>query len=129
MNNTEQIKVILASLLSQLPILLVSLVALIMIFARSKELSKASMWALLGFGLTLLLCIVIPVVQNMVQRWAIENRELTHDQRASIFTGISFLWSVLRAISYALLLVAVFAGRRTPPPAFSSGDIPRLPNP
>ncbi|WP_395739248.1 hypothetical protein [Prosthecobacter sp.] len=129
MNNIEQFKIVLASLLTQLPILLVSLVAVIMVVTRWNELPKASMWALLGFGLTLLLCIVIPVVQNSVQHWAIENRDLSHDQRASIFTGLSILWSVLRAVSYALLLAAVFAGRRAPQPALAAVDVPRHPNP
>ena len=35
---------------------------------------------------------------------------------ASIMAGISIVWSFLRAVSYALLLIAVFAGRSSSPP-------------
>ena len=110
MNNTDQIELLLSMLAIQLPTLLVCFVAGVVILGRWKEASKGAMWALLGFGLTTILCIAIPVTQAVVQDW-LKQSHWTIAERASVFAGLGFLWSALRAISYALLLVAVFAGR------------------
>lgn len=109
MENQDQIRMLLSMFAMQLPILLVCLVAGVIILVKWKQASHGSTWALLGFGLALILCVVIPVVQTSVQRWVVQGGDIAH--RAFVFTGLSILWSVLRAITYALLLVAVFAGR------------------
>ena len=110
MNDTDQIKVLASMLAIQLPTLLVCFVAGVVILGRWKEASKGAMWALLGFGLATILCFAIPVSQAGVQEWMKQSDWTTVD-RASVFAGLGFLWSVLRAVTYALLLVAVFAGR------------------
>jgi hypothetical protein len=114
MNNTDQLQMLLSSLAMQVPSLLVCLVACVLILTRWKQTHGSSMWALLGFGLALILCILIPVVQTGVQSWVMHSGDVAH--RAYIFTGLGVLWSVLRAVSYALLLAAVFAGRSASPP-------------
>ena len=111
MNNTDQIRMFLSTFAMQLPTLLVCLVAGVVIVVKRKQVSGGSMWALLGFGLALVLCIVIPLVQTSVQLWVVQSGDVAH--RASVLTNLSILWSLLRAITYALLLVAVFAGRST----------------
>ena len=111
MNNMQQITMLLSTLATQLPVFVVCLVASVVVLVRWKEGSRGSVWALLGFGLALMLCFVVPVVQTSVQRWIIESGDVA--SRASVFTGLSVLWSLLRAATYALLLVAVFAGRST----------------
>jgi hypothetical protein len=73
------------------------------------------MWALLGFGLAAILCFAVPVAQTAVQDWIRQSGHTTVES-ASVMAGISMVWSVLRAVSYALLLIAVFAGRSTSPP-------------
>ena len=111
MNNSDQIEMLLLSMFAtQLPTLLVCFVAGVVILGRWNEASKGAMWALLGFGLATILCIAIPVAQAGVQEWMKHSVETTAE-RTSVFAGLGFLWSVLRAVSYALLLVAVFAGR------------------
>jgi len=115
MNNTDQIKVLLSMFAIQLPTLLVCFVAGVVILARWKQGSKGSMWALLGFGLAAVLCFAVPVAQTAVQAW-IKHSGHTIIESASVMAGISMVWSVLRAVTYALLLVAVFAGRSTSPP-------------
>jgi uncharacterized integral membrane protein len=115
MNNTDQIKMLLSMFAIQLPTLLVCLVAGVVILARWKQGSKGSMWALLGFGLAAVLCFAVPVAQIAVQDW-IKRSGQTIVESASVMAGISMVWSVLRAVTYALLLVAVFAGRSTSPP-------------
>jgi len=116
MNNTDQIKLLLSLFAIQLPTLLICFVAGVVILARWKQGSKGSMWALLGFGLTALICFALPVTQTAVQDW-VRHSGYTTSESASVMAGISMVWSVLRAISYGLLLIAVFAGRSTSPPA------------
>ncbi len=115
MNNTNQIELLLSMFAIQLPTLLVCFVAGVVILGRWKEGSNGSMWALLGFGLAAVLCFAVPVTQTAVQDW-IKHSGHTTVESASVMAGISMVWSVLRAVSYALLLIAVFAGRSTSPP-------------
>jgi len=110
MNDTDQITMLASMLTIQLPTLLVCFVAGVVILGRWKEASKGAIWALLGFGLATILCIAIPVAQAGLQEW-MKHGSWTTAERTSVFVGIGFLWSVLRAVTYALLLVAVFAGR------------------
>jgi len=118
MNDSDQIKMLASMFAVQLPTLLVCFVAGVVILGRWKEASKGAIWALLGFGLATILCIAIPVAQAGVQEW-IKQSSWSTAERASVFAGLGFLWSVLRAVTYALLLVAVFAGRSpsTSPPS------------
>ena len=115
MNNTNQIELLLSMFAIQLPTLLVCFVAGVVILGKWKQGSSGSMWALLGFGLAAILCFAVPVAQTAAQDWV---RRGGHSmvEGASLMAGISIVWSVLRAVSYALLLIAVFAGRSTSPP-------------
>jgi len=97
---------------TQLPMLLVCLVGCVVVVVKWQQGSRGSIWALLGFGLALILCVLIPVVQTGVQHWVMQNSEMV-SQRAAVLMSVSIFWSLMRAVSYALLLVAVFAGRST----------------
>jgi hypothetical protein len=119
MNDTDQIKMLLSTFAIQLPTLFVCFVAGVVILGRWKQASNGAMWALLGFGLTTILCFAIPVAQAGVQEW-ITQSGWTIAERTSFFAGLGFLWSVLRAVTYALLLMAVFAGRSSSPSASTS---------
>ena len=119
MNNTDQIKLLLSMFTIQLPTLLVCFVAGVVILGRWEQASKGSIWALLGFGLAAVLCFAVPVVQTAVQEW-VRHTGRTTVESASVMAGISMVWSALRAVTYALLLIAVFAGRSTSP----SGSTP-----
>ena len=109
-NDTAQLVTLLSMFAAQLPILLVSLLACLVIGVRRNELSTASSWALMGLGLSVLLCILIPVAQTFVQNWAVESGR-SMAQRASVFTMLAVVWSLLRAVSYGLLLMAVCVRR------------------
>ena len=121
MNNTYQIKLLLSLFAIQLPTLLVCFVAGVVILARWKQGSKGSMWALLGFGLAALICFAVPVAQTAVQGW-VRHSGYTTSESAAVMAGISIVWSVLRAVTYALLLIVVFAGRSTSPPISTPFD-------
>jgi uncharacterized Tic20 family protein len=110
LNDNAQLTALLSMFAAQLPILIVCLLGCVVVMARKNELGGASFWALLGFGLSIVLCILIPLVQTVVQKWTIESGG-SMAQRASLFTVLAIAWSILRAVTYALLLMAVLAGR------------------
>ncbi len=109
MNNTDQIPIFLSMFAMYLPRLIVCLVASIVILAKWRQASSGSPWALLGFGLALILCFVMPVGQTMLQLWVFQSGE--RESRMWAFTTLSIVGSVLQAVIYVFLLVAIFAGR------------------
>ena len=123
LNNPDQLNLMLAMFVPQLPILLVCLVGGGVVLAKWEEAPSAAVWALLGFGLSAVLCIAIPVLQTLVQRWLVESHH-TVPSRTWLLTGFSFFWSVLRAGSYGLLLVAIYAGRASRPPSATVASSP-----
>jgi len=119
MNTPDQIKIFLSMFLMQLPTLIVCLVACIIILTKRGTASRASSWALLGFGSVLCLCIVMPVVHTAIQSWVFQSGQRA--DRMWAFTTVSIVGSVLDAATYVFLLLAVLAGRTTtdstnPPP-------------
>jgi hypothetical protein len=112
MNNTPvHIKLFLSMLLMQAPTMLVCLAACLVILARGKLSSQSSLWALLGFGSVLLLCMVIPLVQSLLQGWVSQGGYRA--ERMWVLSTFSFIWSVLHATTYVFLLLAILAGRPT----------------
>jgi hypothetical protein len=113
MNNTpDQIKIFLSMFAMYLPTLIVCLVAGVVILTRWRQASTGSLWALLGFGLALILCFAMPIGQTVIQHWVFQSGE--RESRMWAFSTFSIVGSVLHAVIYALLLVAVFAGRSKP---------------
>jgi hypothetical protein len=105
-NDNGQLITLLTMFAGQLPILLVSVAGCMMMVGRWNEGSRAAGWALLGFGLSLVLCVLMPVGQLIVQNWVVGSGQ-SMVERAWAFTALGFLWSVLRAVSYGLLLMAL----------------------
>lgn len=112
-NNPSQFTALLSMFVTQLPILLVSLLGCVLVMARRNELSAAAPWVLMGFGLSVVLCVLIPMGQMLAQNWAMQGSG-SITQRASVFTVLAFVWSLLRAASYGLLLMAILTGRLMP---------------
>src|SRR5687767_5847228 len=96
---------ILTSMLSNLPVLLAGLVAFILILTRWNEIPRAAVWALLGFGLVLILGIFWPFVQGFVQTWVREDATGMNRDRLWAFSVMGIAHSILRALSYIFLLV------------------------
>ena len=103
--------------LVQIPGLLVATLGCVVVLVRRHQVPRASTWALLGFCLALALGLMIPVGQVISQRWMLESGD-TRVQIGYVLTGVALLWNGLHAVVYALLLVAVFAGRSKPLPVF-----------
>ncbi len=122
MNSTpDQIKIFLSMLSMQLPTMIVCLVACVLILTKWTGGSRGLLWALLGFGSVLVLCLVLPVVYTIVQSWAIHSGQIA--SRMWAMTMLSVVSSVLHAVSYVFLLIAVLAGQPAPntanPPPFT----------
>ena len=109
MNNTDLIKVFLSMFLMNLPTLLVCLVAGVVILVKWRQGGAASFWALLGFGLLLALCLVVPLAQAALQHWVFQDG--LRASRTWAFSAFSIVASFLHAGIYILLLAAIFAGR------------------
>lgn len=105
-NNPARLTALLTMFVGQLPVLLVSLVGCIIVVARWNRGTRAAAWALAGFGLSLALCVVVPLGQMQVQKWMAECGQTAVDA-AWVYTFWGLVWSVLRAISYGCLLFAL----------------------
>ena len=109
MNSNDEIRMLASLFAVQIPVLVICFVACVVILARWKEAPKAALWALLGFGLAALIAFIAPAAQTGLQTWIRQSGHTAEGLQA--MAGLGFLWSVLRAISYLLLLIAIFAGR------------------
>ena len=110
-NDNAQLTVLVSMFVGQLPILIISLLGCVVIMARKNELGGGTtFWALMGFGLSIVLCVLIPLAQSFVQRWVLEGGASV-GQRASILSVLALVWSILRAVSYGLLLMALCVRR------------------
>ena len=109
--NTPNLLVeILRSLLIQSPMLLVSLVGILVAILGWGRAPAASLWTLLAFCLALLLCLLIPLGHHLTWRLLAESDA---GARATANTVLGVVWTFLRAGSYLLLLVGVYAGRQS----------------
>jgi hypothetical protein len=108
-NDTNQLKIFLSLFAISIPTLMVCFVAGVVILAKWRQASSAALWALLGFGLLLVLCFVMPLGQTLLQQWVLESGQ--RESRMWAFTAFGIAGSVLHAVIYACLLVAIFAGR------------------
>lgn len=105
----SQLKTFLALFAVHLPTFLVCAVACIMIVGRWRQGSGHLFWGILGFGLALVLCFVIPAVQTALQQWVFQSGERI--SRAWVFTAFGAIVSVLHAAIYGCLLTAIFSER------------------
>jgi hypothetical protein len=112
MGDTITIKIFLSSFAMQLPTLIVSLIALVVILIKRQQASRAAPWALLGFGLTLILCLLVPLFNALTQHWIYTHGGVnilkTH---GGLFSAFSIFCSIIHAFTYGCLLIAIFYGR------------------
>jgi hypothetical protein len=106
-----------------LPTLIVCLAAGVFLLMNWRQGSTGSVWALLGFGLLFVLCFVIPFGQTLLQQWVFHGGQQA--ARMWVFGTFAIVNSVLHAVVYAFLLVAVFAGR-SKPDARNGADMPPI---
>ncbi len=98
--------------LGYLPPILAALIAGVVIQRKWNLAPAASRWALLGFGLLLVLMLGWPFVQMALVQWAISGPLRDHPDWIVGISGL--VGSGLHALVYLLLLVAIYTGRKTP---------------
>ena len=106
--NPDFIPVILKILLGQTPVLLVCLLGAVVALAKWRQAPTVCFLALAGFGLAFLLTLVSPAVSIWLSMAMRNGPAADHGLALAAF---NIFVSLLRAASYVLLLVAVFAGR------------------
>jgi hypothetical protein len=116
MNNADEIKTVLSTFAVCLPRAIICLLAVVVILAKWRDARGGALWALLGFGLALILCFVMPVGQTMIQHWVFQDGS-DRASRMWAFSAFGMIGSGLQAVIYLLLLVAIFAGRSKTDPA------------
>jgi hypothetical protein len=120
MSNADLIKMFFSMAVYYLPTMIVSLAAVIVIFIKWKQSPRAALWALLGFGLVLLMCIVVPVVNTAMQYWMFQTKDQAGiASRSWVFGVVGIFNALVHCLSYVFLLAAIFAGRSTQPRANS----------
>ena len=115
MNDAKLLTDFIQALASQLPILIVAFVGAIVTLSRWKDAPAARVWSLLGFGVAIILCFLVPATQAGVRYWFVHNSGHASEM-AMAYTALAVLWSLLRAAGYVCLLVAIYAGRPTAAP-------------
>jgi hypothetical protein len=110
MDNTgDQLRIFLSMLAVNAPTLLVCGLACVILLAKSEAGSRHIFWAMLGFGLAVVLCFLLPLAQTFLQQWVFQSGERI--SRAWVFKVFGFVASILHAAIYGCLLAAILAGR------------------
>jgi hypothetical protein len=94
-----------------LPVLLISLAAIVIAIVRWRQAPQACLFCLLGFGLVFCLSTVMPFLQYFL---IMGPGRQAADVRNAMMSVFSVTWSLLVAVAYVLLAVAIFAGRSKP---------------
>jgi len=109
MNSADEMRTFLSTFAVYLPRVIICLVACIVILAKWRDAGGGAIWALLGFGLALILCFIMPVGQNMIQHWVFQDGDQAN--RMWAFSVLGMVGSALQVVVYLFLLIAIFAGR------------------
>ena len=110
MTATDELKVLLGLFAGSLPTILVCIVAIFVVSTRGPRLAGAVPWALLGFGLLVVLSVAAPLSQVLLQRY-FASHYLSFDKNGWMFGVLSVFNSALHAAGLIFLLVAVCSGR------------------
>ena len=121
MTATELLKSLLSMSVGSLPTILACLVAMGMVLARGQRLGVAVPWALLGFGLILLMSIFGPFSGLLLQQH-FSSHALSFEHNAWMFGVLAIVNSSIYAAALIFLLVAVLVQR-------TLGTIPPSPPP
>jgi hypothetical protein len=116
MNNSSFVSLFGSQLLAAGPTLLICLVACLLIGLEWRRGGRASLWAMLGFGLAALLMVAGPLVWTFVTMAMTQSGGDNSVSMRTVMPIISVSLGLLHALAYGFLLLAVLAGRspRTP---------------
>lgn len=111
MNQTPMFLELVRNFAYQFPTFVVCLIAAFLILTRWKQLQRAGLWALLGFGVVLVLCLVVPLLNTAVHFWMIQGGGHSAQQVGMVYSVLGIVWSLLHAVGYGFLLAAILTGR------------------
>lgn len=111
MSNPNIINLITCNILDELPLIAACLASIVIALIFWRRAAAASLYAVLGFGLMVALCLLYPFWYAVTSHLlAVCNPQL----RRTVLNVFILSWSVLKAVAIILLLAAVYAGRRQP---------------
>jgi hypothetical protein len=108
--NPIGLKIYIQMFLISVPTGLVCFGACVVILSTWKKEGSWRLWALLGFGLGLIISIAFPITQAVVQSWVVQSGNIA--SRAWVFPVLGGFWAILHACVYLLLFVAILEGRK-----------------
>ena len=111
-NNMQWFMQALRTELMHLPIIMIGLAVIVIAIVKWRQAPQASLFCLLGFGIIVSLSVGMPFVQYFL---IMGPGKLAPGGMGVWMTVLSVSWSLLVAVAYVLLAVAVFAGRSKPP--------------
>jgi hypothetical protein len=94
-------------LVTHIPMFLAYMVAIIIVIVRWREAPRASLLALLGMLLGLLVILVWPVIIT----WLTRRDTGSFDSARSMWIAVGVLGSLMHAVAFGLLFAAIYAGR------------------
>lgn len=106
---------LLQQLAYQAPVLLVYLVGLALGLATLRRHLLASILTAVGNGLSLVITVVVAIVQACLFQARVDD-DLPVERYAQLMSVVAITGSVGRAVGIALIVAAVFVGRRRPTP-------------
>jgi hypothetical protein len=102
---------ILSTLAIQSPVLIVLLIGIILCFTHWKRYPKPALLAFLGL-LLLMVLTFLNVLTIYLPFFLQSNFNMKYSTMAPIQTGVGIISSILHAIGYVLLIVAIFSSRK-----------------
>ena len=102
---------ILSTLAIQSPVLIVLLIGIILCFTHWKRYPKPALLAFLGL-LLLMVLTFLNVLTVYLPFFLQSNFNMKYSAMAPIQTGVGIISSILHAIGYVLLIVAIFSSRK-----------------
>ena len=95
----------------RLPLYLVFIAGVILSIVYWQKHPKVSLWALIGFGIMILLNIISPFIENLIIRLP-ETHGYAHDQIGKFFAVYGIIYSIIETTALVLVLFAVFGDRQ-----------------
>ena len=110
---TMNISTMMGALGAQFPMLVVCFLGLILALAQLQRLPRVAALVSVGLGLLLLLAVVQPMLQPLIQNLAVQsfNRGRNPMNYFLLSSAIAFAFNIFRAIAIALIAYAAFVDR------------------
>ena len=110
MDNTNNINEILKGVLVELPLIVTCLAGIVVARTFWQRTPSASKYLIVACTISLGACVLYPVSIQVFWVMLKNSDHQTVDIASNVFAAV---WSILRSVSYILLMVAVYVGRKS----------------